>query len=53
MAVRQRPFDRHGLLAGRDDDAALQHATQALDALGRPMAQIEQRALTDPFFPSR
>ena len=30
-------------------DAALQDATQALDVFGRPMAQIEQRALADGF----
>ena len=45
VAVRQRALDRQGLLAGGNHDAALQDAAQALDMLGRPVAQIEQRAL--------
>ena len=49
MAVRQRALDREGLLTGGDHDAALQDAAQALDVLGRPMGQIEQRALADGF----
>jgi hypothetical protein len=45
--MRQRAFDRQSLLAGWNDDAALQDAAQALDMLRRPVRQIEQRALAD------
>ncbi len=47
MPVRQRALDREGVLAGRDHDPSLQHAAQPLDALGGPVAQIEQRALAN------
>ena len=46
-AVRQRALDGEGLLARRQHDPALEHAAQALDVLGRPMAEVEQRALAD------
>ncbi len=47
VAMRQRAFDRQSLLAGGNDDAALQDAAQALDMVCRPVRQIEQRALAD------
>src|SRR5271165_702341 len=47
VAMRQRAFDRQSLLAGGNDDAALEDAAQALDMLRRPVRQIEQRALAD------
>ena len=47
MAVRQRPFDGDGVLAGRQHDAALEQRAQALDQGRRPIAEIEQGALLD------
>src|SRR5271157_2481260 len=47
VTMRQRAFDRQSLLAGWNDDAALQDGAQALDMLRRPVRQIEQRALAD------
>src|ERR1019366_2442230 len=37
--------DGQGLMAGGNHDAAPQDAAQALDMVGRPVRQIEQRAL--------
>jgi hypothetical protein len=47
VSVRQRTLDRQRLLTSRDHDAALQDAAQALDMFGRPIREIEQRALAD------
>ena len=45
--MRQRALDGEGLLARRQHDAALEHAAQTLDVLGRPVGEVEQRALPD------
>ena len=44
VAMRQRALDGEGLLARGQHDPALQDAAQTLDVLGRPMAEVEQRA---------
>ena len=46
--VRQRALDDEGLLARRQHHPALEHAAQALDVLGRPVGEVEQRALPHP-----
>jgi hypothetical protein len=52
VAVRQRAPNRQGLLTGGNENAAFQDAAQSLDMLGRPVRQIEQRALAQAL-PSR
>ena len=46
MAMRQRTLDDEGLFARRHHDPALEDAAQPLDVLGRPMGEVEQRALS-------
>ena len=46
--MRQRALDDEGLLARRQHDPALEDAAQPFDVLGRPMAEVEQRALPYP-----
>jgi len=45
MTMRQRALDGEGLLARGKHDPTLEDAAQALDVLGRPMGEVEQRAL--------
>src|SRR3954471_2382026 len=44
MAMRQAAGDGDGVVLGRNDRAALEHATQALDVSGRPVGEVAQRA---------
>ena len=43
--VRQRALDGEGLLARGQHNPALEDAAQPLDVLGRPVGEVEQRAL--------
>ena len=47
VAVWQRADDGQGLLPGRDDAAAVEQGTQALDQMAWPAGQVEQRPLSD------
>ena len=47
MTVRQGTDDADRLLVARNDRAALQERLEAGDPLGRPVGEIEERALPD------